>query len=188
MSEALMRYPGLKRIVFSEGEITARVADLGREIDAFYPLDEELLMVGLLKGAFVFMSDLARSMSRPSLTVDFLVAALYGEGTDPSRDVRLLYDIEAPIEGRNVLVVEDIVDSGKTLNRICDELSRRAPRSLEICTFLHKRFATDLRYEPRWVGFDAPPDWLVGYGLDLGERYRHLPFIAAVAPRTERGS
>lgn len=188
MSEALTRYPGLTRIVFSEAEIATRVTDLGREIDAYYPLGEELLLVGLLKGAFVFMSDLARAMGRPSLTVDFLVAALYGEGTDPSREVRLLYDIEAPIEGRNVMVVEDIVDSGKTLNRVCDELSRRAPRSLEICTFLHKRLATDLRYEPRWVGFDAPPDWLVGYGLDLGGQYRHLPFIAAVAPEAERGS
>jgi hypoxanthine phosphoribosyltransferase len=187
MSEVATRYPGLKSVVFSEAEIAERVAELGREIDAFYPLDEELVMIGLLKGAFVFLSDLARAMGRPSLTVDFLVAALYGEGTDPSREVRLLYDMETPVEGRHVLLVEDIVDSGKTLNRICDELSRRAPRSLEICTFLHKRLASDLRYEPRWVGFDAPPDWLVGYGLDLGERYRHLPFIAAISPGAERG-
>lgn len=187
MSEVAARYPGLERIVFSEEQIAARVAELGTEIDAFYPLEEELLLIGLLKGAYVFLGDLARAISRPCLTVDFLVAALYGEGTDPSREVRLLYDMETPIEGRHVLLVEDIVDSGKTLNRICDELHRRAPRSLEICTFLHKRLAADLRYEPRWVGFDAPPDWLVGYGLDLGERYRHLPFIAAVAPGAERG-
>lgn len=187
MSGVAARYPGLTRIVFSEAEITARVADLGRQIDAFYPLEEELLMVGLLKGAFVFLSDLARAISRPSLKVDFLVAALYGEGTDPSREVRLLYDMETPIEGRHVLLVEDIIDSGKTLNRIGDELGRRSPRSLEVCAFLHKQLATDLRYEPRWVGFDAPADWLVGYGLDLGERYRHLPFIAAIAPGSERG-
>lgn len=187
MSEIATRYPGLKRVVFSEEEIAARVRDLGREIDAFYAPDEELLLVGLLKGGFMFLSDLARVLSRPWLEVDFLVAALYGEGTDPSSDVRLLYDMETPIEGRHVLLVEDIVDSGKTLNWICDELNRRQPRSLEICTFLHKRLASDLRYEPRWVGFEAPPDWLVGYGLDLGERYRHLPFIAAVAPEAERG-
>ncbi|MGD2152597.1 MAG: hypoxanthine phosphoribosyltransferase [Gemmatimonadales bacterium] len=187
MSDLAARYPGLTRVVFSEAEIAARVDDLGREIDAFYPRDDELLLVGLLKGALVFLSDLARAVQRPSVTVDFLVAALYGEGTDPSREVRLLYDMETPVEGRHVLLVEDIVDSGKTLNRVCDELVRRAPRSLEVCTFLHKRLATDLRCEPRWVGFDAPPDWLVGYGLDLGERYRHLPFIAAIASEADRG-
>jgi hypothetical protein len=103
MSEVATRYPGLKSVVFSEAEIAERVAELGREIDAFYPLDEELVMIGLLKGAFVFLSDLARAMGRPSLTVDFLVAALYGEGTDPSREVRLLYDMETPVEGRHVL-------------------------------------------------------------------------------------
>jgi len=187
MNDLAARYPGLTRVVFSEAEIAARVGDLGREIDAFYPRDEELLLVGLLKGAFVFLSDLARAVWRPSVRIDFLMAALYGEGTDPSREVRLLYNMETPVEGRHVLLVEDIVDSGKTLNRICDDLVRRSPRSLEVCTFLHKRLATDLRYEPRWVGFDAPSDWLVGYGLDLGERYRHLPFIAAIAPEADRG-
>jgi hypoxanthine phosphoribosyltransferase len=187
MSEVATRYPGIKRVIFSEEEIAVRVGELGREIDAFYPPDEELLFVGLLKGAFVFLSDLARAVNRASVKIDFLAAALYGEGTDPSGDVRLLYDMEAPIEGRHVLLVEDIVDSGKTLNRIGDELSCRSPRSLEVVAFLHKHVATNLRYEPRWVGFDAPPDWLVGYGLDLGERYRHLPFIAAVAPEGERG-
>ncbi|UCC75165.1 MAG: hypoxanthine phosphoribosyltransferase [Gemmatimonadota bacterium] len=177
----------MTRIVFSEEEIAARVRELGREIDASYPPDEELLMIGLLKGAFVFLSDLARAVKRASLTVDFLVAALYGEGMDPSREVRLLYDMGTPIEGRHVLLVEDIVDSGKTLNRIGDELKRRAPRSLEVCALLHKRLARELRYEPRWVGFEAPPDWLVGYGLDLGEQYRHLPFVAAIDPEDKRG-
>ncbi len=187
MSEVATRYPGLKRVVFSEEEIAARVRELAREIDTFYPRDAELLLIGLLKGAFVFLSDLARAMNRPSLKLDFMAAALYGAGTDSSREVRLLYDIEAPIEGRHVLVVEDIIDSGKTLNRICDELSRRSPESLEVCAFLHKHLAEHLRYEPRWIGFDAPPDWLVGYGLDLGERYRHLPFIAVIDPEDGRG-
>ncbi len=187
MSEVATRYPELERVVIAEEQIAARVRELGREIEAFYPPEEELLLIGLLKGAFMFLGDLVRAVSRTSLEVDFLVAALYGEGTDPSRDVRVLYDMEQPIEGRHVLLVEDVVDSGKTLNRIGDELSRRSPRSLEVCAFLHKRIATDLRYEPRWVGFDAPSDWLVGYGLDLAERYRHLPFIGAISREDKRG-
>ncbi len=181
MSGVVTGYPGLERVVISEEQITSRVRELAREIDAFYPVDDELLVIGLLKGAFVFTSDLVRALDRPSLQVDFLIAALYGEGTDSSREVQLLHDVRAPIEGRHVLLVEDIVDSGKTLNHIGDVVSARNPKSLELCTFLHKRIASGLRYEPRWVGFDAPTDWLVGYGLDLGERYRHLPFVGAIA-------
>lgn len=181
MSGVAARYPGLKRVVFSAEQIATRVQELGREIDAFYPSDEELLVVGLLKGAFVFVSDLVRAISRPSVRVDFTIAALYGDGTDSNREVRLLHDPEAAaIEGRHVLLVEDIVETGKTLERIGDVLSRKSPRSLEVCALLHKRLAGGSRFEPRWIGFDAPTDWLVGYGLDLGERYRHLPFIAAL--------
>jgi len=95
--------------------------------------------------------------------------------------------VRTEIEARHVLVVEDVVDSGKTLSRVCDRLLRQSPRSLEVCALLHKHLARDLRYEPRWVGFSAPPDWLVGYGLDLGERYRHLPFVGALASEYERG-
>ncbi len=187
MSEVATQYPGLARVVFSEEEIAGRVRELAREIDAYYPEGEGLLVLGLLKGAFVFVGDLVRALSRPRLEVDFLVAALYGEGTDSGGEVRLLYDPETPVAGRHVLLVEDVVDSGKTLDRIGDELKRRGPRSLEVCALLHKRVAPRLRFEPRWVGFDAPPDWLVGYGLDLAERYRHLPFIGALAPADERG-
>jgi hypoxanthine phosphoribosyltransferase len=187
MSEIATSYPGLERVVFSEEEIAARVRELGREIDAFYPSGEGLLVIGLLKGAFMFTSDLVRALERPAVEVDFLTAALYGDGTDGGRDVKLLQDAKAAVADRHVLLVEDIVDSGKTLNRIGDEFGARSPRSLEVCALLHKRIAPELRYEPRWVGFDAPPDWLVGYGLDLGERYRHLPFIGAIAPEGERG-
>lgn len=187
MRELATRYPDLERIVFSEERIAARVAELGHEIDAFYSEADELLVVGLLKGAFVFTADLVRRLQRPAVHVDFLAAALYGEGTDSSRDVQLRRDMTISVEGRHVLLIEDIVDSGKTLNRIGDLLAERDPRSLEVCAFLHKRIAAGLRYEPRWVGFDAPSDWLVGYGLDLGERYRHLPFVGAVAAREYRG-
>jgi hypoxanthine phosphoribosyltransferase len=181
MSEPTATYPGLTRVVFSQVEIAARVQELARDIDAFYPVDEKIVVIGLLKGAFMFTSDLVRALARPSLEVDFLVAALYGDGTDASGDVHVLYDVATPVEDRHVLLVEDIIDSGKTLNRIGDALSEKSPRSLEVCAFLHKRIAGELRYEPRWVGFDAPPEWLVGYGLDLGERYRHLPFIGEIA-------
>lgn len=187
MSEVAISYPALERVVFSEETIAARVRELARAIDAFYPADDEMLVIGLLKGAFMFTSDLVRAFARPAVVVDFLTAALYGEGTDSSREVQLLHDVKQSIEDRHVLLVEDIVDSGKTLNRIGDLLAARNPRSLEVCAFLHKRIATGLRYEPRWVGFDAPPDWLVGYGLDLGERYRHLPFVGAVATGDKRG-
>lgn len=187
MSDVTASYPDLKRVVFTREEIAARVGELGREIDAFYPRDEPLLVIGLLKGAFMFLSDLVRAIGRPALEVDFMMAALYGRGTDSSGEVRLLRDLERPIAGRHVLLVEDVVDSGKTLNRIGDLLREKSPRSLEVCAFLHKRIAKGLRYEPRWVGFDAPSEWLVGYGLDLGERYRHLPFVGAVACGDERG-
>jgi len=179
--------PGITRIVFAGDEIADRVEELGREINEVYPPDEELRVIGLLKGAFVFTSDLVRALDRRSLSIDFIRAALYGRGTDPSRDVEILQDLASPVAGRHVLLVEDVVDSGKTLNRIGDVLASRSPRSLEVVAMLHKRIATDLRYEPRWVGFDAPPEWLVGYGLDLGERYRHLPYVAVVAPEAERG-
>lgn len=187
MSDIAAQYPGLSRLVFSEEDINGRIKELAREIETFYPKDEEILVIGLLKGAFVFTADLVRELRRPSLRVDFLVAALYGEGTDSTREVRLLYDVAAPIDDSHVLLVEDVVDSGKTLNRICDSLRARRPRSLEVCALLHKHVTTGLRHEPRWVGFDAPTEWLVGYGLDLGERYRHLPFIATVASEGKKG-
>lgn len=187
MNDIATNYPGLAKVVFSEDEIAERVQALAGEVDAFYAADEGLLVVGLLKGAFMFVSDLVRAIGRPTLEVDFLTAALYGEGTDSHGTVQLVSDLQTSVKDRNVLLVEDVIDSGKTLNRVGDELSHRAPRSLEVCALLHKGLSTDLRYEPRWVGFDAPPDWLVGYGLDLGERYRHLPFIGALVPEDKRG-
>ncbi len=187
MNEVAERYPDIKRVVFTGEQIATRVEEMGREIDAFYPPEDELLVIGLLKGAFMFVGDLVRALGRPSVKIDFLTAALYGDGTDASREVQLLRDTESPVSGHHVLLIEDVVDTGKTLNRIGDEIAGRSPRSLEVCALLHKRIAADLRYEPRWVGFDAPQDWLVGYGLDLGGRYRHLPFVGAIDPRGERG-
>lgn len=169
----------LKRIVFSEQEIAAKVAEMGRSIAEAYPEGDELLVVGLLKGSFIFMADLVREIARP-LKVDFLVASSYGAGTVSSGEVKLVYDPEAVLEGRHVLLVEDIVDSGNTLNRLIPMLEARRPKSLELCALLHKRIAPHLVKEPRWVGFDAPPEFLIGYGLDYSEAYRNLPFIGSL--------
>ena len=169
----------VQRIVYSAEEIAGRVAAMGREITAYYPEAEELLVIGLLKGSFIFVGDLVREIARP-LQVDFLVAGSYGSGTTTSGNVRLLYDPEASLQGRHVLLVEDIVDSGTTLNRLVPMLKEREPRSLELCALLHKHLAPDLALEPRWVGFDAPHEFLIGYGLDHSEDFRNLPFIASL--------
>lgn len=169
----------LERIVFTAEDIAARVRTMGQEITVAYPPGDKLVLLGLLKGSFVFLGDLVRCISRPH-QVDFLVASSYGSGTTSSGDVQLLYDPEAPLEGRHVVLVDDIVDSGNTLNRLLEALRERDPLSLEVCALLHKHLAKDLVLEPRWVGFDAPSDFLIGYGLDYGEEYRHLPFIASL--------
>lgn len=169
----------IQRVVYSEEQIAQRVKAMGDEISAHYGDDEDLLVIGLLKGSFIFVSDLVRDIRRP-LQVDFLVAGSYGSRTTTSGTVTLLYDPSAELEGRHVLLVEDIVDSGTTMNRLVPMLRERKPRSLEICALLHKHVAPDLTLEPRWVGFDAPNEFLIGYGLDHSEDFRNLPMIASL--------
>ena len=181
-SEEILAHTGgraLRRIVYTADEIAARVKAVGGEITACYPEGEPLLVLGLLKGSFIFLSDLVREIARP-LQVDFLVAASYGTGTSSSGEVRLLYDPEAQIADQHVLLVEDIVDSGTTINRLIPLLEEREPRSLEVCALLNKRIATDLVRQPRWEGFHAPSEFLIGYGLDHSEDFRNLPFIASL--------
>ena len=168
----------LKRIVFDEETIARRVRELGQDITTRYA-DGDLLVLGLLKGSFIFLSDLVRRIDRP-LQVDFLVAASYGAETVSSGNVRLLYDPETELAGKHILLVEDIVDTGKTLNRLVSLLKERGPRSLEICALLHKHIAEGLALEPAFIGFDAPRAFLVGYGLDHAENFRHLPYIASL--------
>ena len=168
----------LRRIVYTEEQIRGRVDALGRDISATYRADDDLLVLGLLKGSFIFLADLVRRIDCP-LQVDFLVASSYGAGQVSSGHVRLLYDAEARLTDRAVVVVEDIVDSGTTVNRLFPLLEDRGPRSLELCALLHKQHAV-LDRKPRWVGFDAPGEFLVGYGLDCGEDLRHLPYIASL--------
>ncbi len=168
----------LKRVVFDEATIASRVRELGEEISSAYP-DGDLLVLGLLKGSFIFLSDLVRAIHRP-LQVDFVIASSYGDSTVSSGSVKLVYDPETRLEDRHILLVEDIVDSGRTLQRLLTLLGARRPRSLEVCALLHKRIASELAYDVRFVGFDAPHEFLIGYGLDHAEDYRHLPYIGSL--------
>lgn len=168
----------VKRIVYEAETIAKRVGELGEEITATYP-EGQLLVLGLLKGSFIFLGDLVRQIARP-LQVDFVVAASYGDEMQSSGHVRLMYDPETELEGKHILLVEDIVDSGRTLNRLMDLLVERRPGSLEICALLHKHIASELHYPVKFVGFDAPREFLVGYGLDHAENFRHLPYIASL--------
>jgi hypoxanthine phosphoribosyltransferase len=168
----------VKRVAFDEETIARRVKELGREITAAYP-DGDLLVLGLLKGSFIFLSDLVREIERP-LHVDFLVASSYGDATVSSGVVKLVYDPNTSLEGKHILLVEDIVDSWRTLQKLIALLGERRPRSLEICALLHKHIATELHHPTRFVGFDAPHEFLVGYGLDHAEDFRHVPYVASL--------
>lgn len=168
----------VRRIAFDATTIARRVRELGADITAAYP-DGDLLLLGLLKGSFMFLADLAREIDRP-LQVDFVVASSYGNATASSGDVRMLYDPNASLAGRHVLLVEDIVDSGRTLAKLMEMLAVRGPRSLAACALLHKRIAVVEHPAVRYVGFDAPEEFLVGYGLDHAEQFRHLPYIVSL--------
>jgi hypoxanthine phosphoribosyltransferase len=168
----------IKRVVFGVDEIAARVRELGAEITAAYP-NGDLLVLGLLKGSFIFVSDLVREIQRP-LQVDFLIVASYGSGMVSSGDVRLVYDPQARLEGKHILLVEDVVDSGRTLSKVIEVLKERQPASLEVCALLNKHVSVHLNKPPRFTGFDAPAEFLVGYGLDHAEDFRHLPYIASL--------
>ncbi len=166
------------RVVYSESQIRARVGELGAAIHSSVDPEDELLLVGLLKGSFVFLADLARAIHRP-LEVDFLQVASYGSGTESSGTVELIHDVRTSLNGRVVVIVEDIIDTGTTLQWLRPRLEGRGPKRLEICSLLHKGMV-ELNPPARWVGFQAPDEFLVGYGLDHAEAYRHLPYVGAL--------
>jgi hypoxanthine phosphoribosyltransferase len=186
MSSARERPAGdgytVRRVVYDAEAIGRRVAELGREVTDAYP-DGELLVLGLLKGSFIFTADLVRTIDRP-LQVDFMVASSYGASTTSSGNVRLLYDPATDLAGKHVLVVEDIIDTGRTLQRLLTLLASRQPASLAVCALLDKKMAPPIP-EVRFTGFTCPRAFLVGYGLDHAERYRHLPFIAELAQESD---
>jgi len=176
----------IDRILISEREIQEMVRKLGERITEDYR-GRQLLLVGVLKGAFVLMADLSRSIRLP-LMFDFMDVSSYGAATHTSGVVRILKDLDHDIEGRDVLVVEDIIDSGLTLNYLLKNLRTRRPASLEVVALLQKTSVQQVELEIRYEGFTIPPDFVVGYGLDFDERFRNLPYIALLKPEAYAGA
>jgi hypoxanthine phosphoribosyltransferase len=162
-------------VVVSAEQIQAKTAELAKVIDADYG-DREPLLVGVLKGAVMFMSDLARALERPS-TMEFMAVSSYGSATTSSGVVRILKDLDRDVAGEHVLIVEDIIDSGLTLSWLLKNLAARQPASIEVVALLRKPDAVKVHVPVRYVGFDIPNEFVVGYGLDYAERYRDLPYI-----------
>jgi hypoxanthine phosphoribosyltransferase len=174
-----MRDPAIGEILVQPDDLKQRVRSLGQAISAEYA-ERDLLLIGVLKGAVFFLSDLMRAIDVPC-EVDFMAVASYGSATDSSGVVRILKDLDVPIEGRNVLIVEDIVDSGLTLQYLLRNLGARNPASLEVCALLTKPERRKVELPTRYVGFEIPNRFAIGYGLDHAERYRNLPYVAALS-------
>jgi hypoxanthine phosphoribosyltransferase len=170
----------ISRVLLTEKEIQAKIGELAEAIDRDYA-GYDVLLVGVLKGAVMVMADLARAMHLP-VTLDFMAISSYGSGTSSSGVVRIMKDLDHAIEGRHVLVVEDIVDSGLTLSWLVANLQSRAPASVEVCALMRKPDAVKQEVAVKYLGFDIPRDFVVGYGLDYAEKYRNLPFVATLHP------
>ena len=170
----------LERVLLTEDQILARLAELAAQIEADYA-GREVMFVGVLKGAVIVMADLTRAMTG-SVEVDWMAVSSYGSGTKSSGVVRILKDLDRDISGRHVLIVEDIVDSGLTLSWLIANLGSRGPASVEVCTLLRKPTAAKVEVDLRYVGFDIPNEFVVGYGLDYAERYRNLRVVGTLAP------
>jgi len=165
--------------MISAKSIAARVEELASEITAHYHDTDKLVVVGLLRGSFIFIADLVREIKLP-VEVDFLEASSYGDGMTSSREVRILKDLRGEIAGRDVLVVEDIVDTGFTLHHVKNLLLSRQPRRLQICALLDKPSRREVDMRADWTGFEIPDEFVVGYGIDYGQRNRNLPYIGKV--------
>jgi hypoxanthine phosphoribosyltransferase len=168
-------------IMIDEAQIQARVSELAAEIEADYLDKEDLLLICVLKGGYVFLSDLSRNLSRPH-QLDFMGISSYGKGTKSSGAVQIIMDLKAPITDRNVLIVEDIIDSGRTLEYMRQNLLARGPASLRICALLSKPSRREIDVPVDYTGFEIPDEFVVGYGLDFAEDYRNLPYIAVLKP------
>jgi hypoxanthine phosphoribosyltransferase len=176
----------LERVLLTQEQIVQRVAELAAEVEADYNLDQPLLLVGVLKGAAMIMSDLARALSI-DVQMDWMAVSSYGSGTTSSGVVRILKDLDADVDGREVLVVEDIVDSGLTLSWLLSNLTSRRPKSVKVLTLLRKPEALKVDVQVDFVGFDIPNEFVVGYGLDYAERYRNLACIGTLKPSVYGG-
>jgi hypoxanthine phosphoribosyltransferase len=170
----------LDTVLLTEKQITARLAEIARQIEADYE-GRDLLLVAVLKGAVMVMADLARELER-HVEIDFMAVSSYGTSTHSSGVVRIVKDLDVDLSGRNVLIVEDIIDSGLTLDWLRRNLQSRNPASLEVCALLRKPDALKVDIDAKYVGFDIPNDFVVGYGLDYAERYRNVRGVAVLAP------
>ena len=170
----------IEKVLLTEDQITEKLREIARKIEADYE-GRDLLLVAVLKGAVMVMADLARELQR-HVEVDFMAVSSYGSSTHSSGVVRIVKDLDIDLSGRHVLIVEDIIDSGLTLHWLRQNLQSRNPASLEVCALLRKPEAAKVEIDARYVGFDIPNDFVVGYGLDYAERYRNLRSIAVLAP------
>ena len=178
-------------VLISEQEVQQRISELGQAITARYQGTDELVLVGLLRGSCVFLADLCRHIEVP-VSLDFMTASSYGNSMNSSREVRILKDLDDEIKGKDVLIVEDIIDTGYTLNKVRDIMSLREPKSLAICTLLDKPSRREVQVPVEWVGFAIPDEFVVGCGIDYAQKYRNLRFIGKVIPlkyqsRSSRG-
>lgn len=178
-------HPDLDRIVFTQEEIAERVRQLGEQIGHDYG-GESVLLVTVLRGAALFVADLARAIPTP-VEMDFMAVSSYGSSTKSSGVVRILKDLDETLDGRNVLVVEDILDTGLTLKYLLKNLSSRSPKTLEVVTLLSKEGKQRVPIQCKYIGFPIPDEFVVGYGLDYAERYRNLPYIGILKPEVYSG-
>lgn len=170
----------VERILISTEKLRERIDEIGRQITEDYA-GKEILMIGVLRGAVIFMADLARAIKVP-VAIDFMAVSSYGMGTASSGVVRILKDLDESVEGKHVLVVEDIIDSGLTLNYLLDNIKSRKPASIRMCTLLNKPERRKVDVHIDYNGFTIPDDFVIGYGLDYAEKYRNLPFIGVLKP------
>ena len=170
------------QVLIDELKIKNRIKDLSSEINKFYTTTNKLLVVGLLRGSFVFIADLAREINVP-VEIDFMTVSSYGNSMVSSHNVRILSDLNTDIKNTDVLLVEDIIDTGHTLNQVIKMLNEREPKSLEVCCLLNKSSRRETDINVNWVGFDIPDEFVVGYGIDYAQDNRHLPFIGKVVQK-----
>ncbi len=172
---------GIKNQLLTKEALAARIRELGKQItEDFKDDDAPLVVVGLLKGSIIFMADLVREIKLP-LEMDFMSVSSYGKGFETTREVKILKDLEGSVQGKNILVVEDIIDSGLTLKKVLKLLGGRGPKKVSLCTLLNKQERREVEVDVQYIGFEIPNEFVLGYGLDFLEEYRNIPYVALAA-------